>query len=167
MVRVLRALLASGMLVLMVAGAASANTLNQATPLDPRDHEGSAEQCDGVVVADGQVYLHFLQTGTDADDLPATLTVTFSDGSSQTVDGYVNGDNSVVMFDVYAAQGLDITGAVSTINNDGNLVLSHSCFGGPPPEIPEAPFALILPLAAIGVLGAKLLMSRRRAGSAA
>lgn len=166
MVRVLRALLASGLLVLAFAGAVSANMLHQPTPLDPHDFVGTAEECDGVVVADGQVYLHFVQTGTSSADLPASITVTFSDGSTATGTGYVNG-NSIVMFDVYAPQGLDITGAVSTINNHGNLVLSHSCFGGPTPEIPEAPFALILPLAAIGMLGGMLLINRRRAGSVA
>jgi hypothetical protein len=170
MVRVLRALLASGMLVFAIAVPALANDLHQTVPtggIVAGDFDGGIE-CDSATVPDGQILWHFIHATTDSSDLPSTLTATFSDGSTQTVDGYVNG-NSVVMYDVYTAQGVNLTGASDTAVGDGSdadlLNLSHTCTGAPPPEVPEAPIALLLPLMALAVLGGYLLIQRRRSSS--
>ena len=166
MARVLRALLASGLLVFAIAVPAFANSLAQTIPtggIVASDFDGGTE-CDGTTVADGSVLWHFVHTGTTSADLPSTLTVTFSDGSSQTVDGYVVG-SSIVMYDVTTVQGITLTSASDTINNDGLLNLSHTCSGGPPPTVPEAPIALLLPLMALVVFGGYLLINRRRSSS--
>lgn len=165
MSKVLRALLASGLLVFMFAVPAFANDLNQTIPDGGIVAVHDELECEEGDVEDGQIYWHFVHTGTTSADLPSTLTVEFSDGSSQTVDGYVNG-NSVVMYDVYTDLDVNLTGASDTIVNDGNLNLSHTCVGGPPPEIPEAPVALLLPLMALAVFGGYMLINRRRATSA-
>lgn len=168
MVRGLRALIASGLLVFAIAVPALANTLNQTPPIAWNDagFQGVDDECDGTVVADGEVLWHFVHTMTDGSDLPSTLTVTFSDASEQTVDGYSNGgENAQVMYDVTMVQGVSLTGAEDTIVNGGLLNLSHICAGGPPPEVPEAPVALLLPLMALFVLGGYLLIQRRRSTS--
>lgn len=167
MARVLRALLASGLLVFVVAVPVFANPLAQTIPdggIVAGDFDGG-DECDTAEVGDGEILWHFVHTGTDASDLPATITVEFSDGSSQTVDGFVNG-SSVVMYNVISVQDVNLTSAEDTIVNDGLLNLSHTCTGGPPPVIPEAPAALLLPLMALAVLGGYIVLNRRRATSA-
>jgi hypothetical protein len=168
MSRVLRAILASGLLVFAIAVPALANDLHQTVPQGGIVAvQGTDEECGSTTVADGKILWHFVHTDTTSADLPSTLTATFSDGSSQTVNGYVNG-NSIVMYDVTTVQGINLTGASDTIDNaatGGLLNLSHECLGGPPPEVPEAPIALLLPLAAIAVFGSYFLIIRRRSSS--
>lgn len=163
MVRVLRALLASGLLVFAIAAPAFANTINQTLPIAESAATDGGDACG--TVADGMTLWHFVHSETGSDDLPSTLTATFSTAGTQEAAGYQNGD-SVVMYDITIASGDTLIAPVSdTINNSGNLVLSHVCPGGPPPEVPEAPFALLLPLMALAVLGGYLLIQRRRTAS--
>lgn len=161
MVRVLRALLASGMLVFALAVPAMANDLHNTTT----DNVDGTD-CDTTVVADGMVLYHFINTMTTGANLPDTITVTFTDadGVTQTVtaDGYSNGNgHSVVMYDVTVPQGWTLVDASNGITV-GQLNLSHICNGGPPPILPEAPIALLLPLVALGTIGGGLFVSRRR-----
>jgi hypothetical protein len=65
-------------------------------------------------------------------------------------------------------QGWTLTGGSDDIDTGAlgeQLNLSHTCTGGPPPEIPEAPLAILLPLIAVATLGGYLLINRRRNAS--
>jgi hypothetical protein len=163
LIKRLAAILAALGLTLLVAAPAWANDLHQTLPIasDSSSYQGTAGDCVGV--APGFVLWHFVHTDTKSSNLPSTLTVTFSDGSSQTVNGYVNG-NSIVMYDVKTTTGLSLTKASDSISPDGLLNLSHICNGGPVPVVPEAPFSALLVLAGglagLGFVGWRMRQNR-------
>lgn len=172
MFRRIAAILAVLSMMLLVAAPAMAQSLSQETPIawNDADFQGTEEECADVVLDPGEVYWHFIHTMTSSTDLPSSLTVTFSDGSTQTVNGYVNG-NSIVMYDVYTTGELDLVSAVDTIGTDANpiglLNLSNICSGGPPPVIPEAPASVLLVVtAALAAAGFVVWQMRRSTGSA-
>ena len=166
MIRRPAALLAALALVLVVAAPAFA-----ATNQNP-DHVGTpwndAAQNDkcpaGTVVADGKTLWHFVLTGTTADS--GLLDVTFKNAAGDTIT--VNDVPSTkdaggtLHWTVITDQGLTLQSATTDATGD-NLNLSHICNGGPPPVIPEAPFAILLPLVALAAFGGYLLINRRRA----
>src|SRR4029079_13200377 len=103
---------------------------------------------DCVGVQPGQVLWHFVHQG--AKDIPAggaTLTATFTSGPAQTVDAYQPSPDSNVMYNVITGPNTLVT-ASDTIVDDGKLLLSHICDGGPPPDVPEAPASVLLLLTA-------------------
>jgi hypothetical protein len=163
------ALIATLSLMLLVAAPALANPLHQPTdpPIawDDSQFQGDETECAGAELEPGEVLWHFVHTMTTGDDLPSTLTATFSDGSTQTVDGYVNGD-SVVMYDVITGQ-TSLVSASDTIVDDGLLNLSHICAGGPPPEIPEAPASILLILTAAVAAAGFVVWQMRRSSAVA
>ena len=164
MARLARALLASGLLVFMISGAALANDVNP-------DHVGATDatftsDCTDGTPDDGFTTWHFIHTGTSSADLPSELTAEFDNAGVQTADGFVNG-NSIVMYNITIPSGDTLLSASDDISNDGNLNLSHVCVGSPPPEVPEAPFALLLPIVALGAIGGYFLIQRRRSSTVA
>jgi hypothetical protein len=174
MLRRLVAILATLSLTLLVAAPALANNLfeNQAADLpiawDASAYQGSTDECADADLEPGEVLWHFVHTGTEGGDLPSTLTVTFSDGTSQTVSGFTADfeGNSVVHYEVISGQ-TSLVSASDTISDDGMLLLSHICSGGPPPEIPEAPASVLLVLmAAVAVAGFVVWQMRRNGATA-
>ncbi|HEX5015236.1 MAG TPA: hypothetical protein VFV72_13880 [Candidatus Limnocylindrales bacterium] len=164
MAKVARALLASGLLVFMFAGAVSANSLNP-------DHVGATDatfksDCTDGTPDDGFTTWHFIHTGTGAGDLPSELTAEFDNAGVQKADGFVNG-SSIVMYNITIPSGDTLLSASDDISNDGLLNLSHVCVGSPPPEIPEAPLALLLPTALLATIGGYFLIQRRRSSTVA
>jgi hypothetical protein len=161
MARVLRALLASGLLVFAIALPAFANTINQTLPIKEAD---ATQDCTNTTVADGMTTWHFVNNGAQASDAGSTLTATFENAGTQTATGFFQGGGTtVVMYNITIPSGDTLIAPVSdNITTTGNLVLSHVCVGGPPPEVPEAPIALLLPLIALLVVGGYLLINRRR-----
>ncbi|MEA2518128.1 MAG: hypothetical protein QOF49_208 [Chloroflexota bacterium] len=142
-------------MVLAVAAPAFANTLSQGGNIsaDDPNFQGTDEECAGLNLQPGQVYWHFVHTGTSSADLPSTLTATFADAGTVTVNGYVNG-SSIVMYDITTVTGTDtLISASDSITNTGNLNLSHICQGGPPPDVPEAPFTALLLLTGLAGMG--------------
>jgi hypothetical protein len=174
MLRRLVAILATLSLTLLVAAPALANDLfeNQAADLpiawDASGYQGDETECAGADLEPGEVLWHFVHTMTDGGDLPATLTVTFSDGTTQTVDGFTADfeGNSVVHYEVITGQ-TSLVSASDTIDNDGMLLLSHICSGGPPPEIPEAPASVLLVLTAAVAMAGFFIWQTRRNGAVA
>lgn len=168
MLRRLVALMATLSLTLLFAAPALANDLAQTIPeggitWDASGFQGDETECADADLEPGEVLWHFVHTMTDGGDLPSTLTVTFSDGTTQTVSGFTADfeGNSVVHYEVTSGQ-TNLLSASDTINNDGQLLLSHICSGGPPPEIPEAPASVLLVLmAAVGVAGFVFWQTRR------
>jgi hypothetical protein len=168
MLRRLVALMATLTLTLLFAAPALANDLAQTIPeggitWDASGFQGDETECADADLEPGEVLWHFVHTMTNGEDLPATLTVTFSDGTTQTVSGFTADfeGNSVVHYEVTSGQ-TNLLSASDTINNDGQLLLSHICSGGPPPEIPEAPASVLLVLmAAVGVAGFVFWQTRR------
>ena len=154
MIRRFAALLAAFAMVLVVAAPAFANDLSQSTPIsaDNPAYQGTDTDCAGLNLQPGQVLWHFVHTGTSSANLPSTLTATFQNAGTVTVDGFVNG-NSIVMYNITTVTGTDtLISASDTITNDGNLNLSHICQGGPPPDVPEAPAAALLLLTGLAGL---------------
>ncbi|MBI3751658.1 MAG: hypothetical protein HY263_08410 [Chloroflexi bacterium] len=128
------ALIGAGLLTLSVAGIALASTNLLAgqvgITLGSKDKTGT-EDCAGIEVPDGQVFLHFVLTQTTDSD--GSIDATFSNpagtfhqdhktkaaGGTLQWDGYVTGDADTVL-----------ESAVTSADGD-NLVLSHACFGAP------------------------------------
>ena len=169
MIKRLAAIFAALGMTLLLAVPALANELHQTIPQGgiPYDSAGYApETGDCVGVAPGTVLWHFVHTDTTSGNLPSTLTVTFSNNTSQTVNGYTNG-SSIVMYDVTTATGVSLLSAVDTIENTatgGLLNLSHICNSGPPPQVPEAPLTVLLVLTAgltgLGFVGWRMRQNR-------
>jgi hypothetical protein len=111
-----------------------ANNLHQSADLpiswnDP-DFQGTADECANAGLEPGEVLWHFVHTGNDGADLPATLDATFTDAGPKQADGYSNGGgNATLMYDI--TTGTDtLESASDSINDDNLLNLSHICFGG-------------------------------------
>lgn len=163
MTRVLRALLASGLLVFAIAVPALAVGLNPA-------HVGATDatfqsDCTSGTPDEGMTTWTFVHTTLhQAGD---TLTATFQDAGVQVAIGFQPGgdSNAIEHYTITIPSGdtlLSASDNVTTGLEGETLNLSHVCVGPPPPEIPEVPFALILPLVAIATFGGYLLIQRRR-----
>jgi hypothetical protein len=111
---------------------ALANDLHQAAdlPISWQDApQGTADECKDANLDPGQVLWHFVHTGTDGNNLPATLDATFTDAGPQQADGYSNGGgNAQVMYDIITGQDT-LESASDSINDDNLLNLSHVCVG--------------------------------------
>jgi hypothetical protein len=164
MARVLRALLASGLLVFAIAVPALASTPLHQTGTIAFGDAPQGEDC--PTVEDGLVLWHFVLTGTTALN-SGDLTAVFvdSDGVEHTIVAQPSDGSSgpVTMWDITTSQDWSLVGDKTFTDADGDLLnLSHVCPGGPPPEVPEAPLALLLPLMALVTFGGYLLINRRR-----
>ncbi|HET7026502.1 MAG TPA: hypothetical protein VFI28_02295 [Candidatus Limnocylindrales bacterium] len=116
---------------LLAPAVVSANDLHQdASNGIAWNDQSTTHECDGSEgLAAGQVLWHFVHTGTDGSDLPATVTATFTTAGALTVNGYSNGGgNAIVMYDVVTGRDT-LTGASDTIVDDNLLNLSHICVG--------------------------------------
>jgi len=172
MLRRTAALLAAFGLLLALAGPAMATeTLNP-------DHVGIGWDaklgdelvCEGDLekyeVEEGEVLWHFILTDPASDS--GTITATFGSTAEPPEadlvvvqeDGEPFTANSL-HFWIVTPEDYYLKGA-TTDTDGGNLNLSHTCYGGPPPEIPEAPFAFLLPVLALGALGAYMVINRRK-----
>lgn len=169
MARVLRALLASGLLVFALAVPAFASTPLHQTGTIAFGDAPQGEDC--APVEDGMVLWHFILTGTTALN-SGDLTATFIDSDDVEHVIVVQPDppginpGGVTMWNITTSQDWSLVGDKTSTTADGDLLnLSHVCPGGPPPEIPEAPLAIFLPLIALVTLGGYLLINRRRTAS--
>jgi hypothetical protein len=113
---------------------ALANDLHQADQLpiswDDQSFQGTADECAKANLDPGEVLWHFVHTGTDGNDLPATLDATFTDAGPKQADGYSNGgENAIVMYDIVTGKDT-LESASDSISDDNLLNLSHICFGG-------------------------------------
>jgi hypothetical protein len=124
----------------LTMGVAMANDLHQ----DPGDgiswddpaFQGSGAGCDAL--EPGQVLWHFIHTGTDGSDLPATLTAEFKDAGTVTADGESNQNgNAVVSYTIITGEDT-LLSASDSINDDGLLNLSHICNGGEEQSVAES-----------------------------
>ena len=111
-----------------------ANNLHQANDLpiswDDQNFQGSDEDCKDADLAPGEVLWHFVHTGNDGADLPATLDATFTDAGPQQADGYSNGGgNATLMYDIITPGHDTLESASDSINDDNLLNLSHICVG--------------------------------------
>jgi hypothetical protein len=109
------------------AGATSANDLHQTPPIawDTTGFGGGA--CKSL--NDDQVLWHFIQGGVPSGVTSATLTVTFASAGTMTVDS-LDRASGTLHWDVVTGHDT-LLDAVSDVQSDGNLNLSHVC-------VPEA-----------------------------
>jgi hypothetical protein len=115
---------------------------NQAAQLpiswDDPAFQGDQETCDKAELDAGEVQWHFIHTGTDGSDLPATLDAEFDVAGPQSADGASNENgNAVVSYTIIT--GEDTLLSVSdSIVDDGQLLLSHICSGGAEQSVAES-----------------------------
>jgi hypothetical protein len=115
---------------------------NQADQLpiswDDAAFQGDKETCDKAELEPGEVLWHFIHTGTDGSDLPSKLTAEFDGVGVKTADGYSNGGgSSVVQYDIITGEDT-LLSASDDIDDDGQLLLSHICFGGEEQSVPAS-----------------------------
>jgi hypothetical protein len=127
------------------------------------------EDCGDADLDPGQVLWHFIQNQVETDYSnnlgDAELSVTFTVDGASTIDAYKQ-SGKTLHWQIITGEDT-LTSASSNVSSDGQLNLSHICTGGPPPEIPEAPIALLLPVMAVVAFGAYLVINRRRVTSVA
>ena len=156
-------------LSVMAVSPALATNLAQTPPLYAVDFPDEEDCAD--YTTEGMILWHFILTNADAGDATITLTATFENADGDVIvrtDTTPLETGGAYHFEVETPDGYWLTGAstsgdTDTVPPDAQLVLSHACIGPPPPVIPEAPFALLLPLMALGVFGFFLLKNRRQA----
>jgi len=96
------------------------------------DFEGgvNGEECEGVELGEGEVYIHFVQSPTEDDS--ADLTVDFGSDGSWGPNAQDGNQGSQLDWDVYFTDdgdnSLEIVNATST-SEDGELKISHICAG--------------------------------------
>jgi hypothetical protein len=121
--------------LVMTVGVALANNLNQfedghnadGISWDDPAFQGTDKDCGGLELDAGQVLWHFVHTGTNGGDLPATLDAEFDNEGPVQADGYSNGNgNGVVMYDI-VTDADTLLSASDSIDDDGLLLLSHIC----------------------------------------
>lgn len=157
-------------LSVMAVSPALATNLAQTPPLYAADYQGDEEAC-GEYTTEGMILWHFILTNADGGDTSITLTATFENADGDVIvreDSTPRETGNAYHFEVETPDGYWLTGASTSGDTDSEppdaqLVLSHACVGPPPPVIPEAPFALLLPMVALGVFGFFLLRNRRQA----
>ena len=135
-----------------------------ATDLNP-SHVGAVgstfqqgEDCDTLDLEPGSVLWHFVLTDPDASS--GNLTATFETAGEITVPNGEPLEANVLHFYITTPTD-DVLEGASTDVDGGNLNLSHTCFE-PGEEIPEVPFAAILPAALIAAFGGYLFLQRRK-----
>jgi hypothetical protein len=154
---------------------ALAVNLHQTPPLYAGDFQGSTDpggECENYTT-EGMILWHFILNNADSgDEEDITLTATFENEAGDIItriddEAREAGTSGTYHFEVETPDGYWLTGASTSGEADtegaaARLVLSHACVGPPPPVIPEAPIALMLPLLALAVFGFYLLRSRRQ-----
>ncbi|MEX0710370.1 MAG: hypothetical protein WD116_04100 [Chloroflexota bacterium] len=133
------AAIALSMLYLVVP--VMANDLHQTADLpiswDNPDFQGNSDECKDADLEPGEVLWHFVHTGNDGSDLPATLDANFETAGDQQADGYSNGDgNATLMYDIITGHDT-LNSASDSIDDDNLLNLSHIC-GGPEQSVDES-----------------------------
>jgi hypothetical protein len=163
LIRRLATLVAALSLALLMAVPAFAVDISNQMPVssDAAGYQGTAEDCAEFNVQPGQVVWHFILNQSATDN--QTLTATFQTAGTITVSPYKVLDTYVLHYAITTGSP-DTLLSASTSGTTGNLVLSHICNGGPPPEIPEAPASVLLVLtsglAALGFVGWRMRRSR-------
>jgi hypothetical protein len=161
MVRRLAAMVAALGLLLALAAPVLATDLNP-------DHVGAVgstfqqgEDCDTLDLEPGSVLWHFILTDPEADS--GNLTATFETAGEITVANSAPFEADVLHFYITTPTD-DVLEGASTDVDGGLLNLSHTCFE-PGEEIPEVPFAAILPAALIAAFGGYLFLQRRKSSA--
>lgn len=157
------ALLAALALSMLMAVPVLADTLHQTPPIAWNAGVVSTDdpgECEGADLDPGQVLWHFIQNQTAATS--GNLTATFTTAGTVTVANGEPFSSNTLHWTIITGEDT-LTGASTDVSSDGGqLNLSHICTGGPPPVIPEAPVALLLPAIALLAFGAYLFFNRRR-----
>jgi hypothetical protein len=168
-----------GALALLVAAATpvlATDIKDSQVPTDGTGFEGTADEC-ADYNTEGMTLWHFL-LNDHGSDVPTggwgtvTLTATFTDenGATQTrtdTDSTPT-DHYVYSFFVETPEGWTLTDASTDLGGaSAEVLLSHVCFGPPPPVVSEAPAAILLPILAVMGFGLYLWRDRRRAASLA
>lgn len=156
-------------LSVLAVSPALATSLNQTPPLYAGDFQGGDDEC-GEYTTEGMILWHFILTNADSGDTSITLSATFENEAGDeitVVDDTPRETGNAYHFEVETPDGYwltdaSTTGDTDTVRPDAQLVLSHACVGPPPPVIPEAPLALMLPLLALAIFGFFLLKNRRQ-----
>lgn len=141
-------------------------------PTDGTGFEGSTDEC-STYNTEGMTQWHFILNDHGAD-VPTggwgtvTLTATFTDqnGDTQTRTATDSSptDHYIYSFFVETPEGWTLVDASTDKGGvDAELLLSHVCFGPPPPVVSEAPAAILLPIVAVVGFGLFLLRGRRAA----
>ncbi len=138
-----------------------------ATDLNP-DHVGAVgstfqqgADCDTPDLEPGSVLWHFVLTDPEASS--GNLTAEFEDAGEITVANSAPIEANVLHFWITTPTD-DTLLSASTDVDGGNLNLSHTCFE-PGEEIPEVPFAALLPAALIAAFGGYLFLQRRKSAA--
>jgi hypothetical protein len=147
-------------LSVLAVSPALATDLFQDTPItEAQAPAGTADECAGFTTA-GSTLWHFVLIGGPTDDTTViTLTAEFTNADTQTATGTEADHSGTWQFNIIIPSG-DTLLSASTDVDGTQLNLSHVCVG-PPTEVPEAPFALLLPLIALAAFGGYLLKNRR------
>jgi hypothetical protein len=159
---------------MLAVSPALAASLEQDPPLYAGDFQGGTaegEECFGYTT-EGMILWHFILNNADSGDTTITLTATFENEAGDTIIRTDDtpteaGQSGTYHFEVETPDGYWLTGASTSGESDtegqpASLVLSHACVGPPPPVIPEAPVALMLPLLAVAIFGLYIVRNRRQ-----
>jgi hypothetical protein len=134
---------------------------------------GTGAECEstGVTVPDGYTLWRFtlINQVTTPQDSGPTLSVTWDTGSGQTVKTYqplFSTDHTIYHYNAIELSSWTLVTASTDESPAGSNVntlnLSFYCAGGPPPEVPEAPMALLLPIISMFAFGSYVLKNRRQ-----
>ena len=140
----LAAIAAIALSALYIGGPVLGNTLHQElqdeVPIswDSTEFAGDAAECADAVLEPGEVLWHFVHTGTDGSNLPATLYANFETAGDLEADGYsLGGGNAIVMYDIVTGHDT-LNSAHDSIEDDNLLNLSHICVGAEQSESESA-----------------------------
>ena len=122
------ALIGAGVLTMSVVGVAFADTASHQDGDTLGMHVGTADECDDVELAEGEVLLHFVLTGTSDSD--GNLAVDLSDPDINPTKDHADKDSGSVLHWNVIVTGVDadtvFEGATTDADGD-NLNLSHVC----------------------------------------
>jgi hypothetical protein len=123
---------------LLAPATALANEASQRLPMSWDEATlGSAEQCDGLGLAPGEVYWHILQNQVADDVAAGSLTATFQKADVVGPVGSYQKSGTTLHWGVVT--GKDTVLALSTdVQSPGNLVVSHVCYLPDPTPAPTA-----------------------------
>lgn len=163
MLRRLAAMVAALGLLLGLAAPVFATTLNP-------DHVGAVgstfktdDSCEALDLEPGSVLWHFILTNPDADS--GHLTATFETAGEITVENGEPLEANVLHFWITTPTDDKLLSAETTDVDGDILNLSHVCFE-PGEEIPEVPFAALLPAILVAAFGGYLFLQRRKSSAA-